>query len=277
MSRRATSFYYSFLALPRKKRDAIVAVWDFCRAVDDAVDENDEIDAKQGEGARRLERWRAELAGLYEGRDPLTPEGRALRPYIAMFNLPRAAFEDLIDGVAMDLGRRRYDTFDALRQYCLRVASAVGLICVEIFGYRDTRTRDYAIDLGIALQLTNIIRDVAADFERGRVYLPLEDLARFGCTEDDLSSRTVTRQLRDLLKFQCERARQYYRKAEETLPRADARRMVAARIMSAIYLELLNEIERAHYDVFRGRVSVRRSRQARIAVMTWLTVRLFSG
>jgi phytoene synthase len=254
-----------------------VAVWDFCRAVDDAVDENDENDAMQGEGASRLERWRAELSRLYEGPDPLTREGRALRPYIAMFNLPRAAFGDLIDGVAMDLGRRRYDTFDALRQYCLRVASAVGLICVEIFGYRDVRTRDYAIELGIALQLTNIIRDVAADFERGRVYLPLEDLERFGCTEGDLRSRTVTNQLHDLLKFQCERARQYYRKAEETLPRADARRMVAARIMSAIYLELLNEIERARYDVFRGRVSVPRSRQARIAVMTWLKVRLFSG
>ena len=274
MSRRATSFYYSFLALPPEKRDAIIAVWDFCRAVDDAVDEAPL--GREGEGARRLQGWRAELAALYEGREPLTPEGRALRPFIATFNLPRSAFEDLIDGVAMDLGRRRYDTFDALRQYCLRVASAVGLICVEIFGYRDIRTRDYAVELGIALQLTNIIRDVAVDFERGRVYLPLEDLARFGCTENDLRSGPVTSQLRDLLKFQCERARQYYRKAEETLPQADARGVVAARIMSAIYLELLREIERAHYDVFRGRVSVSRSRQALVAARTWLRVSLWS-
>jgi phytoene synthase len=177
----------------------------------------------------------------------------------------------------MDLGRRRYENFDALRNYCLRVASAVGLICVEIFGYRDVRTRDYAIELGIALQLTNIIRDVAVDLGRGRVYLPLEDLARFGCTEEDLRAGAVTSRLRDLLRFQCERARQYYRKAEETLPKADARGLVAARIMSAIYLELLKEIERAHYDVFRGRVSVRRSRQALVAARTWLTVILWSG
>ena len=270
MSRRATSFYYSFLVLPADKREAIVAVWDFCRAVDDAVDEAPLN--KDRDGARELARWRDELAALYEGREPFTPEGRALRPYLQRFALPRSAFEDLIDGVAMDLDRRRYETFEALRQYCLRVASAVGLICVEIFGYRDARTRDYAIELGIALQLTNIIRDVAVDLERGRVYLPLEDLARFGCREDDLRAGVAAARVRDLLKFQGERARQYYRKAEEALPKADARGMVAARIMAAIYLDLLKAIERANYDVFSGRIRVRRSRQALIAALTWLKV-----
>ena len=265
MSSRATSFYYSFLSLPAEKRDAIIAVWDFCRAVDDAVDE-----AKDGEGKRALARWREELGRLYEGREPVTAEGRSLRPFLQRFNLPRSAFEDLIDGVAMDLEQRRYETFEALRQYCLRVASAVGLICVEIFGYHDSRTRDYAIELGIALQLTNIVRDVAVDLERGRVYIPLEDLARFGCREEDLRAGVVTGNVRSLLMFQCERARQYYRKAEETLPKADARRVVAAQIMAAIYLELLKAIERANYDVFSRRIRVRRSRQALLAGVTWL-------
>jgi 15-cis-phytoene synthase len=262
---RATSFYYSFLVLPADKRNAIVAVWDFCRAVDDAVDEAPD----SGEGTRALAHWRDELAGLYAGREPRTPQGRSLRPYIQRFNLPRAAFEDLIDGVAMDLDQRRYETFEALRQYCLRVASAVGLICVEIFGYRDARTRQYAIELGIALQLTNIIRDVAVDLERGRVYLPLEDLARFGCREEDLRAGAGAARVRELLKFEGERARQYYRKAEETLPAADARGMVAARIMAAIYSDLLKAIERADYDVFSGRIRVRRSRQALLAALTW--------
>jgi phytoene synthase len=266
---RATSFYYSFLVLPADKRNAIVAVWDFCRAVDDAVDEAPAPD-NNVEGRRALAHWRDELARLYEGQEPLTPQGRTLRPYIQKFNLPRSAFEDLIDGVGMDLEPRRYETFESLRQYCLRVASAVGLVCVEIFGYRDARTREYAIELGIALQLTNIIRDVGVDLERGRVYLPLEDLERFGCREADLRAGVDAARVRDLLKFQSERAREYYRKAETTLPKADARGMVAARIMAAIYFDLLKAIERANYDVFSRRIRVRRSRQALLAALTWL-------
>jgi phytoene synthase len=174
--------------------------------------------------------------------------------------------------MAMDLERSRYDTFDELRQYCLRVASAVGLICVEIFGYRDRQSRDYAIDLGIALQLTNIIRDVAPDLERGRVYIPTEDLRRFGCTEDDLRSGQLSERVRRLIAFQVERARRFYRRADAALPRRDERRLVAARIMGAIYFELLRSIERAGYDVFHRRVRVARSRQAMIAGFTWLKV-----
>ena len=267
MSGRATSFYYSFLALPADKRNAIVAVWDFCRAVDDAVDEPGEQDPVSA-----LAQWRAELASLYDGREPATTQGKHLAPFITKFALPRSGFEDLIDGVAMDLQRNRYDTFEELRQYCLRVASAVGLICVEIFGYRNLQTRDYAIDLGIALQLTNIIRDVAPDLERGRVYIPVEDLQRFGCTEDDLRSGIVTENVRRLLAFQVDRARRFYRKADGALPHRDERRLVAARIMGAIYFEVLRSIERAGYDVFRGRVRVGRPRQAMIAGLTWLKV-----
>ncbi len=176
---RDTSFYYSFLVLPARKRRAIVAVWDFCRAVDDAVDEA-VPDAVWREGLTpevralatcRLASWRRELAACYDGA-PTTPQGQALVPFIREFHLPRAPFEELVDGVEMDLDHARYPTFDALLGYCRRVASTVGLICVEIFGYRDPRTREYAVNLGLALQLTNIIRDVAADAGRGRIYLP---------------------------------------------------------------------------------------------------------
>ena len=267
MSGRATSFYYSFLALPADKRDAIVAVWDFCRAVDDAVDE-----PVGGEPTKALAQWREEVARLYRGDDPATSQGRQLRPFIAHFKLPRSAFEDLIDGVAMDLEHRRYETFEALKQYCLRVASAVGLICVEIFGYTDLQTRDYAIDLGIALQLTNIIRDVAVDLERGRIYIPAEDLRRFECDEAALRSGAMSENVRRLLAFQAERARYFYKKADATLPKDDQRRLVAARIMGAIYLELLRSIERSGYDVFGRKIRVSRPRQAAIAATTWLKV-----
>jgi phytoene synthase len=267
MSGRATSFYYSFLTLPPDKRRAIVAVWDFCRAVDDAVDE-----PKEGTAECALAGWRAELRTIYDGQLPATPQGRQLMPYVAMFNLPRSAFEDLIDGVAMDLDERRYETFEALRQYCLRVASAVGLICVEIFGYRNVQTRDYAIDLGIALQLTNIIRDVPADLERSRVYIPLEDLRRFDVSEDDLRTGKLSANVRSLLAYQCERAREFYRKADSSLPKPDEKGLVAARIMAAIYLDLLKSIERAKFDVFSRRIRVSRPRQAAIAASTWLKV-----
>jgi phytoene synthase len=267
MSGRATSFYYSFLALPPEKRRAIVAVWDFCRAVDDAVDES-----KEGTAACALAGWRTELKTIYDGQLPATPQGRQLMPFVARFDLPRAAFEDLIDGVAMDLEQRRYETFEALRQYCLRVASAVGLICVEIFGYRDVQTRDYAIDLGIALQLTNIIRDVPVDLERSRVYIPLDDLRRFDVSEDELRAGKLSANVRALLAHQCERARAFYRKADIALPKPDEKGLVAARIMAAIYLDLLKSIERAKFDVFNRRIRVSRPRQAAIAAFTWLKV-----
>lgn len=270
MSGRATSFYYAFFALPPDKRRAIVAVWDFCRAVDDAVDEATESEARRAADA--LNEWREELKALYEGRSPSTPQGRQLLPFITQFTLPRSAFEDLIDGVAMDLEQRRYETFDALRQYCLRVASAVGLICVEIFGYRNVQTRDYAIDLGMALQLTNIIRDISPDIRRGRLYIPLEDMRRFEVTEDDLRAGAPTEKVRRLLAFQADRARHFYGKADATLPKPDERGLVAARIMSAIYADLLKSIERAGYDVFSRRIRVARPRQGMIAALTWLKV-----
>ena len=272
---RDTNFYYSFLVLPAEKRRAIVAVWDFCRAVDDAVDALPHA----GSGPRSpsaegdvLEPWRRELECCFGGCSPETSQGRALRPVVEQFGLPRQAFEDLIDGVAMDLADRRYTTFDELYQYCLRVASSVGLICLEIFGYRNPRARDYAIALGVALQLTNIVRDVHVDVTRGRLYLPLEDLERFGCSEADLRSGSVTPQVKDLLRHQCQRARQHYEQARATLPREDARRLVAAEIMGAIYFAILRKIEREEYDVFPRTIRVSRPRRAMIAASTWLRV-----
>jgi 15-cis-phytoene synthase len=268
---RDTSFYYSFLVLPAHKRHAIVAVWDFCRAVDDAVDE-----AEEGTSAAQVRSWRMELDRCFDGGSPETPQGRALQPLIATFNLPRSAFEALIEGVEMDLHTRRYATFADLYEYCIRVASAVGLMCVEIFGCKDPGSRQYAIDLGVALQLTNILRDVPGDLERGRVYIPLEDFARFGCHEGDLGVEAVhaghgvhSSAVRTLLAFQAERAREYYRRADASLPRADARRLVAARIMGAIYRGILDRIEAADYDVFSAVIRVPRPQRAMIAATTW--------
>ncbi len=277
MSGRNTNFYYSFLVLPSAKRRAIVAVWDFCRAVDDAVDEAPAglVHDDPASGASQLRRWRVELAACYEGRLPATAQGARLVPYIRRYQLPRSAFEAVIDGVAMDLEGRRYETFDALREYCVRVASAVGLLCIEIFGYQDPRTRQYAIDLGIALQLTNIIRDVRGDLARGRVYLPSDDLARFGCTEADLRAEGISTRVRDLLAHESARARAYYTKADRELPRTDRRQMVAARIMGAIYLAILRRIERSGYDVFSG--TIRLPKPERAAIAAWLWARAMVG
>ena len=272
---RDTSFYYSFLVLPSRKRRAIVAVWDFCRAVDDAVDliEAGPIPPKDlaqaGSAGGPLAMWREELNACYTGREPATAQGKALQPYIREFGLPRQPFEDLIDGVQMDLSHARYPTFHALAEYCRRVASTVGLICIEIFGYRDPGTRDYAVNLGMALQMTNIIRDVAADLAQGRVYLPAEDLSRFGVSEDDLRAGVVTPSIRDLLRFECERARYYYRCAADELPAVDARSLVAAEIMGGIYFGILRRIERSGYDVFSRRIRVPRPARALIALRLW--------
>lgn len=269
---RDTNFYYSFLVLPPDKRRAIVAVWDFCRAVDDAVDE-----AGVGEPARsQVARWRAELATVFDGGPPQTSQGRALAPLVGEFHLPRSAFDALIEGVEMDLDSRRYESFADLYVYCIRVASAIGLICLEIFGYVDPRSRQYATDLGVALQLTNILRDVPEDLSRGRVYIPQADLRAHQCSEDDLVREINARgrgvqspSVKSLLRQQADRARTYYVKAAAELPAVDGRRLAAAEIMGAIYLSILNRIERADYDVFTRVVRIPRPQRAVIAAATW--------
>jgi phytoene synthase len=272
---RDTSFYYSFLVLPPAKRQAIIAVWDFCRAVDDAVDEVDP--AKGVSAADEIARWRRELAACFGESAPQTRQGLALKPLVGTFGLSREPFDALIEGVEMDLGPRRYETFDDLYQYCIRVASAVGLVCLDIFGYREPASRQYATDLGVALQLTNILRDVRGDLEHGRVYLPQADLRAFGCTEADLREEIAhagggvrSPAVKALLRHQGARARTYYARAARALPRADARRLVAAEIMGAIYRAVLDRIEQRDYDVFSEVVRVPRPRRAVIAATTWL-------
>jgi phytoene synthase len=262
---RKTSFYYSFLVLPADQRRAIVAVWDFCHAVDDAVDEAPAAGAREAVGF-----WRAELARVFDGGMPLTAQGRTLQPLIKEFDLPRQAFEDVVDGVAMDLDRTRYESFNDLFEYCRRVASAVGMICIRIFRCQNARARDYALNLGVALQLTNILRDVKGDLERGRVYLPLEDLRLHGCRIEDLAAGIVTPPVRRLLDFECARAREFYQRAKDALPSEDRKRLVAAEIMRAVYSETLQRIEQSGHDVFTARVRVARPRQAVIALRQWL-------
>ena len=265
---RKTSFYYSFLVLAPERRRAIGAVWDFCRAVDDSVDEA----PSDGRPAAReaLCGWRGEIARCFGSGDPQTREGRGLRPFVEPFHLPRAAFEDVIDGVAMDLETTRYETFDDLFEYCRRVASAVGMICIEVFGCQSPRSREYALNLGVALQLTNILRDVKDDLARGRVYLPLEDLRACSCTVEALGDGAVTEPVRRLMELECRRAHEFYRRAMEARPIEDRPRLLAAEIMRAVYFETLTRIEMRGYDVFAAPVRVPRATQALIALQQWI-------
>lgn len=267
---RQTSFYYAFLILPAEQRRAIVAVWDFCRAVDDAVDEAPSPGISLPSGREAVTFWRDELARCFSGGEPRTPQACALRPFVGAFNLPLQAFADVIDGVAMDLDTTRYETFEDLFEYCRRVASAVGMICIRIFGCSHPGSEAYALNLGVALQLTNIVRDVKGDLERGRVYLPMADLAAHGCTVDDLARGAVTPAVRSLLAFECARARTFYDRAIAARPAADRSKLVAAEIMRAVYFETLRRIEQRDYDVFTTRTRVPRPAQAVIALKQWM-------
>ncbi len=262
---RDTSFSYSFVVLPPEQRRAIGIVWDFCRAVDDAVDEAESADVAR----REVTRWREEVGRLFGPEAPETPQARNLKPFIAMFSLSRQPFDDLVDGVEMDLEQKRYATFDELLGYCRRVASAVGMMCIEVFGCRDSRSREYAFNLGLALQVTNIIRDIKADLKQGRVYLPQEDLQRFGVTEQALAEGVMTLPIRKLLAHECQRARHFYNAAAQAMPPEESRKLVAAEIMGGIYFEILQRIERRGYDVFTERIRVPKLQRARIALRIW--------
>jgi phytoene synthase len=273
---RKTSFYYSFLSLPAPKRQAITAVFDFCRVVDDSVD----LEPDPARAGAALTMWRDEVARVFSGRPPVTPQGQALQPFVGPCHLPRAQFDALIDGVAMDAAGVTYPTFAALEPYCHRVASAVGLMCAEIFEYRDEAVLDYARDLGVALQLTNILRDVGVDYRQGRRYLPDEDLARAGCTWDDVAREVEgaghgvrSANVRAALATTGARARDFFARATRALPRDDARRFLAAEIMRAVYWDLLLRIERRGYDVFSDVVRVPRPVQAGLALRTWWRTR----
>ena len=246
---RASNFYYSFLILPKPKREAIETIYAFCRYTDDIVDEGED----EKEKFARLKVWTDEL------RRSLTGDSRysilnKLSTIIQRFDIPLEHFYDLIKGMEMDLNKRRYETFEDLREYCYRAASTVGLICAEVFGYTNKSTKEYAINLGIALQLTNILRDLKQDARRGRIYLPQEDLRRFGYTERDLSAGVYDDRFIQLMKFECDRTHEYFRRAKSYLAEEDKPLFSAARTMGNIYYLLLLRIERAHYDVFSKRI-----------------------
>ena len=268
--RSRSNFYFAFLALPRRRRDALYAVYAFCRTVDDIADLGTDPDAQRA----GLARWRADIARCYDGGAPEHPIARQLAGAVRDFRLPRAALEAIVDGCQMDLTRTTYETADDLYPYCYRVASAVGLCCIEIFGYTDPRARDYAVSLGTALQLTNIIRDVGADAENGRIYVPQADLRAFGVTGDDLRAGRYDERFVALMEHQAARARRFYAEARAAFPVADARSLVPAEIMGRIYRALLDEIEARRFRVFGARVTLPARRKAAIALRCWAGARL---
>jgi len=263
-----SNFFYAFLCLPRPQREALYAVYAFCRIVDDAVDVGQDRAAKRKE----LERWRAEIAQVFDG-SPAHPAAQRLQEAVKLFPIPREALNEIIAGVEMDLDRSSYQTFDELYPYCYRVASAVGLCCIEIFGYSDVRAREYAVNLGVALQLTNIMRDVQPDARAGRVYLPQEDLERFGVAAADLAAGRYTPEFLKLMEYEAARAHAYYERAWATLPRSDEHRLFAAEIMGRTYFALLETIERRRFQVFGARVSVPTPRKLGIALRCWVQSR----
>jgi phytoene synthase len=265
---RVTNFYYAFVFLPTEKRLAIEAVYAFARRGDDITDGGLDLE----EAARGLVSYRQALDACYaENAVHLdSPELRALAEAIKRFKIPRKPFEDLILGLEMDLTHSRYETFEDLSLYCYRVASTIGLICIEIFGYKNPRTQDYAVNLGTALQLVNILRDVQRDAQRGRIYIPQEDLDRFGVRPADLLAGAYNDSFIELMQFQCDRARHYFDLARQMLPPEDRRAMKAAEIMAAIYWGILKRIQRRCYNVFGKRVRVPRPQKLWTALMVYL-------
>jgi phytoene synthase len=244
-----SSFSISFRFLTPPRRRAITALYAFCREVDDVVDEcREEAVARQ-----KLDWWRAEVARLYHG-EPQHPVTRALAPFIDLFALAEEHFIEIIDGMEMDLDRNRYANFSELSLYCYRAASVVGLLAAAIFGLEDRHTLKYAHDLGMAFQLTNILRDVAEDAARNRIYLPADELARFGVSEADLLQGRASDATKQLFAFQAARADALYQKALAELPEIDRYRQLSGLLMAAIYHATLREIVTRDYPVMQGRV-----------------------
>ena len=265
----STNFYYAFLTLPPQKRYAIYATYAFCRMCDDIVDDPERRKTAENE----LAGLREQLRGAYDGR-PDGPVWTALADAQRRFGIPMSHFTDVIDGCEMDLTKNRYETFEELVQYCRRVASAPGLICIEVFGYTDERAVEYAIDLGIAMQLTNIIRDVAEDARAGRVYLPEAELEKYGYTGSDLMDGTINDSFRNLMRFQIERANRYFERGAMLFPLLDRRSRACPRTMSSVYRRLLGRIEAADYDVFSQRISLSKTAKAALAARLWIQCRI---
>ena len=260
-----SSFYYSFMFLPPDRRRAITALYAFCREVDDVVDECSDPQV----AAIRLAWWREELDRLYSGQ-PQHPVTQALRSVFSEIDLPREHLFEIIDGMEMDLYQARYRNFEELSLYCYRAASAVGLLAAEIFGYTDRQTLKYAHDLGMAFQLTNIIRDVGEDARRGRIYIPVEEMERFVVPVVDILDVRYSENFRKLMEFQIERAESYYVQAMDQLPPNDRKAQRPGLVMAAIYRTLLGEIKRDVCRVLDRKTSLPPLRKLWIAWRTWI-------
>ena len=260
-----SSFYYAFNLLPNEKRDAMNTVYAFCRQTDDIVDQENLPDEIKYE---KLHKWTIELEKALRGYSEYQLLNK-LGKTISQFNIPLDPFFELLKGMEMDLQKKRYLTFDDLKLYCYRVASTVGLMCIEIFGYKHKSAKDFAVDLGIALQLTNILRDIKKDSENGRIYLPQEELKRFGYSEKEILSQAYNENFKELMQYQVNRAEHYFENATGDLNLDDKYSMFAARAMQHIYHKILEKIIDADYDVYHKNIKVSKIEKVGISLGVW--------
>jgi 15-cis-phytoene synthase len=265
-----SSFYYAFNLLPEEKRDAMNTVYAFCRKTDDIIDEGNETDDLKYD---KLRKWRIELEKAFSGQSDYSLLNK-LGSTIHKFNIPYEPFFELLKGMEMDLQNKRYLTFDDLRLYCYRVASTVGLMCIEIFGYKHKSAKEFAVNLGIALQLTNILRDIKKDSLKGRIYLPQEDLKRFSYSEEDIFKQQYDQRFINLMKYEVERAEKFFEVATENLDLDDKKAMFAARAMQHIYKRLLEKIIDAEYNIYKKNIRVSSFEKVGISLGVWAKYRL---
>lgn len=270
-----SNFLYSFSFLPKEERAAINSIYAFFSYIDSIVDDTPTVSKSDyDKKLKRLEFWDNSINKIYDKKE----NSNLLKPLIKTidrFLIPRQYFMTLIDGCRRDLTQNRYETFEDLKEYCYSVASIVGLTCIEIFGYKYEDTKNYAINLGYALQLTNIIRDVKVDKDRGYIYLPKEDLVRFKYTEQDLMNEVYNDNFRELMSFQVKRAREHYHKARSFMRPDERNRLIAAEIMDDIYFRLLDKIELNDYNIWEKKIKVSTSHKIMMALKHWLSVKLF--
>lgn len=260
----ARNFYYAFRTLPARKRRAIYAAYAFCRLCDDISDEDLPPDEKD----RQFAETRRHLADSRDG-SATEPVFRAISDASHAFHIPFDYYEEVIEGVEMDLTKTRFANFDELKEYCYKVASVVGLICIEVFGYDDAQAREYAVDMGLAMQLTNILRDVKEDAERDRIYLPQDDMARFGYTEQDLMNGVVNDSFRALMEFEVGRARSYYDKSRKLFPLIHPEARVCPSLLHATYSRVLDRIESSGYNVFERRIGLSKPTKLLLVAKLW--------
>ncbi|MEY4916725.1 MAG: hypothetical protein RL616_638 [Verrucomicrobiota bacterium] len=269
----ASNLALAFILLPREKRDAMSALYAFCRAVDDVADEDSVPTEKRRE---QLAGWREDIRRACENEKPEFILNQEFAPVIQQFKLPFALFDELIKGCEMDLEKLRYENYDELELYCHRVASVVGLLSLEIFGYQNSACHEYAIHLGKALQLTNILRDVKNDAARGRIYLPQSELKKFGVTDAEILAGKFSERYLTLARSVAERAKHFYQLARATLPPEDRRAMVAAELMGSVYWQLLVKLERGNFNVF-GPQPLKLSKPKKLALIFQSWVRHAAG